>query len=65
LGRRSERCLLSSLPDRIGRKINPSVYLAEEFKKKLRNGHHFLSSVLAGAKISLIGGESELGRLGA
>jgi uncharacterized protein len=56
---------LQSAQERIGREINPSVYLAEEFKKKLRNGHHFLSSVLAGAKIFLIGGESELGRLGA
>jgi len=56
---------LQAAQERIGREINPSVYSVDEFKKKLRDGHHFLSSVLAGAKIFLIGGESELGRLGA
>jgi predicted nucleotidyltransferase len=56
---------LQGAQQRIGREINPSVYQVEEFKKKLREGHHFLNAVLAGSKIFLIGDEDELGRLGA
>jgi len=56
---------LQSAQQRIGREINPAVYPADEFKKKLRDGQHFLTTVLAGAKVFLIGDEDELGRLGA
>ena len=56
---------LHGAQDRIGREINPSVYSTTEFKKKIRAGHHFLTSALAGTKIFLVGGERELDRLGA
>lgn len=56
---------LQSAQQRIGREINPSVYPVDEFKKKLRDGQHFINTVLAGPKIFLIGDEHELGRLGA
>jgi hypothetical protein len=49
----------------LAREINPSVYGLEEFRRKLTEGHHFLSSVLAGQKIYLVGDESELKRLAA
>jgi hypothetical protein len=45
------------------REINPSVYRAGEFRRKLVEGHHFLSSVVAGPKIFLIGDAHELARL--
>jgi predicted nucleotidyltransferase len=45
------------------REINPSVYSFAEFKSKLKQGHHFVSSVLEGEYILLIGNEDELGRL--
>jgi len=45
------------------REVNPSVYRTEEFCRKLAGGHHFLSSVVAGPKIFLIGDEGELTRL--
>ena len=45
------------------REVNPSVYRDEEFCRKLAGGHHFLSSVVAGPKVFLIGDEGELTRL--
>lgn len=47
----------------LGREVNPSVYRTEEFCRKLAEGQHFLSSVVAGPKILLIGDEGELSRL--
>jgi predicted nucleotidyltransferase len=47
----------------IGREINPSVYPAGEFCRKLAEGRHFLSNVVAGQKVFLIGDERELTRL--
>lgn len=47
----------------LGREINPSVYRTEEFCRRLAEGQHFLSSVIAGPKIFLIGDDGELSRL--
>ena len=47
----------------LGREVNPSVYRTEEFCRKLAQGHHFLSSVVSGPKIFLIGDENELAGL--
>ncbi len=46
--------------ERIGREVNPSVYPADEFKRKVAAEHHFLKTVLAGPKIFLFGDEDEL-----
>jgi len=45
------------------REINPIVMDAEEFRKRLGNQEHFLSSVLDEPKIFVIGDEDDLGRL--
>lgn len=47
----------------LGREVNPSVYRTEEFCRKLAQGQHFLSSVVSGPRIFLIGDENELARL--
>lgn len=47
------------------REVNPSLYSALEFRKKLAAGEPFLRRVLAGRKIFIIGGEDELGKLAA
>jgi len=44
----------------LGREVNPSVYRTEEFCRKLAQGRHFLSSVVSGPKIFLVGDENEL-----
>ena len=46
--------------DKLGREVNPSVYPTDEFRKKVEARHHFLKTVLAGAKIFLVGDEHEL-----
>src|SRR5208282_2249664 len=55
---------LASAQERLQREVNPTVYPAAEFRSKLRAGHHFLTAVMKGPKIILVGGESELARLG-
>lgn len=44
----------------LGRELNPAVYPLAEFRKKAREGHHFISAVLKGPKIFLVGGEDDL-----
>jgi predicted nucleotidyltransferase len=54
---------LRSAEERLGRAINVSVYSGAEFQAKLKARHHFLTSVLAGEKLFLIGSEHELEQL--
>jgi DNA-binding transcriptional ArsR family regulator/predicted nucleotidyltransferase len=55
--------LLSPAEEKLGREINVVVYPVAEFKKKVREDHHFVRTVLEGEKIFLIGDEGELRRL--
>ena len=58
--------VVSALADaqtELKREVNPSVYPVGEFCRKLADGHHFLSEVVARSKIFLIGDERELRRL--
>ena len=45
------------------REVNPTVYPPAEFCHKLSAGHHFVSAVLDGPKVFVIGSDDELGRL--
>jgi len=47
----------------IGREINPTVYPPAEFQSKVAAGHHFLSTVLRGPMLFLVGDRRELARL--
>ena len=55
--------LLSTAEEKLGREINAVVYPLSEFRKKVRDDHHFVQTVLEGEKIFLIGDDIELGRL--
>jgi predicted nucleotidyltransferase len=55
---------LSEAQGLLGREVNPTVYPAAEFRRKIRDGHHFLTSVLQHPHIFLIGDSDDLGRLG-
>jgi uncharacterized protein len=48
----------------IGRSINPTVYSVSEFKSKLAAGNHFLTSVLKGRKVFLVGDDDDLRKVG-
>jgi predicted nucleotidyltransferase len=56
---------LAEAQEQLGRDINPTVYPVAEFRRKIRGGHHFLTSVLREPHLFIIGGANELGRLGA
>ena len=45
------------------REINPTIYPVAEFKTKLKAGHHFLTSLMAGPKLFVIGDQDELSGL--
>lgn len=45
---------------RLGRKINPAIYTRAEFRRRRAAGNAFLTKVLAGEKIVLIGSDDDL-----
>jgi predicted nucleotidyltransferase len=47
----------------LAREVNPTVYPPAEFRRKLKQGHHFVGTVAGGPKVFLIGSESDLTRL--
>jgi uncharacterized protein len=55
---------LSTVEKSVGRPINPTVYSVAEFKSKLASGNHFLTAVLKGQKVFLLGDEGELRKMG-
>lgn len=48
----------------LGCLINPTVYSVAEFKSKLAADNHFLTSLLKGQKVFLIGDDDELRKVG-
>lgn len=48
----------------LGRELNPTSYSPREFKDKISQGNHFLSSVLKEKKLFVIGSEDELRNFG-
>ena len=55
--------LLSPAEEKLGREVNAVVYPIAEFKKKVKEDHHFVKTVLEDEKIFLIGDEDELKRI--
>jgi len=47
----------------LNREVNPTVYPAREFSDKITKGHQFITDVVKGKKIFLIGDEHELAGL--
>lgn len=48
------------LQDELNRDINPSIYPTAEFRAKIAAKDHFLTSVLEGKRIMLVGSEDDL-----
>jgi len=55
--------LLTPAEQKLGREVNPVVYPISEFKRKVKEDHHFVKTVLEDEKIFVIGDEDELRRL--
>jgi DNA-binding transcriptional ArsR family regulator len=57
--------LASAIPkaeERLARQINPTLFSPEEFAKKIREGNHFLQTVLNGKKLFVLGSENDLAK---
>jgi len=52
--------LLRPAQNALGREVNPSIYRTPELRRKLADRHYFVTRVLEGEKVFLIGGEHEL-----
>jgi predicted nucleotidyltransferase len=55
--------VLTGAEEKLGREVNVSVYPPAEFRSKVKDGHHFVNSVLRGNKVYLIGNKDDLERL--
>lgn len=55
---------LSGLEAKLGREVNPHVLTPEEFARRANEGDHFITAVLKGPRLFVVGGEDELRRLG-
>ncbi|MGH8709320.1 MAG: nucleotidyltransferase domain-containing protein [Burkholderiales bacterium] len=53
---------LAPAQESLRREVNPNVYPALEFRKKLAAGDPFLKRVMAERKIFILGGEDDLGK---
>lgn len=51
---------LENASERLGQKVNPTVYSQQELAKRVKKGDAFVTRVLAQPKIWLVGGESDL-----
>jgi predicted nucleotidyltransferase len=56
---------LASVQERLGRDVNPTVYPPVEFRAKVAARHHFVTRVLREPRLFVVGGDHELGGLGA
>ena len=56
--------LLSGLESKLGREINPHVLTPAEFARRRRAKGHFLTTVLAGRKLFVVGAADELEAMG-
>jgi predicted nucleotidyltransferase len=63
LGLRDVTRLLSDTEGKILREINPHVYSENEFSEKYKKQDHFVSQLVAGAKIFIIGMEDEFKKM--
>jgi len=55
--------LLTPAEQKLGREVNLVVYPIAEFKKKVKEDHHFVKTVLEDEKIFVIGDEDEIRKL--
>ncbi len=55
---------LENAQERLGREINPVVWTRHEFEGRRTTGDHFLTRVLSGARLMVVGDEHELGTVG-
>ena len=51
---------LAKAEERLAREVNPTLFSSEEFARKLRQGHHFLKSVVKTDRLFVVGSPDDL-----
>lgn len=64
IGLRKVSALLSMVGSRLGREINPHVMNSAEFRRRIKQKDHFVTSLMATPRIFVKGSENVLERLG-
>lgn len=59
-GLRKVSTLLSGTGEQLGREINPVVLAPAEFKRRIREKDHLVSSIMKAAKLFVVGSENDL-----
>ena len=54
---------VSGIQSRLARDVNPTVYDSVDFGRRLAKGEHFVTAVVDGPKLFVIGTDDELGQL--
>lgn len=60
IGLRKLAGLLSGVPNKVGREINPHAFSESEFSRRLRKEDHLVSRIMAAVKIFIVGNEHDL-----
>lgn len=64
LGLRQLSRLLSGVSAKVGREVNPHVFTIEEYARRKKARDHFVSTLLRGPKLFVVGSEHELEAMG-
>ena len=64
VGLRKLTSLLSGIPEQVGRDVSPHVMTGREYARRLRAGDHFVTRVLSGPKLFVVGTEHDFGAMG-
>lgn len=64
IGLRTLIAVLRDFKARVGRELNPHVMTQEEFSKRLKEGEHFITSVMASPKLFVKGTNHDLAQMG-
>lgn len=63
VSRRDLAVAVNAVAAELGRELNPVIFTRPEFAERRRTGDHFVSTVLAGPRIRLIGDDTTLAAL--
>ncbi len=63
-GLRNVTSLLSGMSGQLGREINPHVMSNDEYRKRMKSGDHFVTHVLKGPKLFIVGTNHDLETMG-
>ena len=64
IGLRKLTSLLSGISDELGREINPHIMTRTEYRKRTKKRDHFVTSVLDGERLFVVGCEDEFAAVG-